>query len=445
MITKPSFAGESDKRFEKDAPYYVELSGETTEKAQTADDTEAPRSARRRRQRMTAEYREWIQEGREIVQVKLKTLREAVDRYPCVILLGEPGCGKTTALNHLAYELANVPELLPVTLHLSEFEPGMNVEDFIVNGWAGSEGSGHWNAPVLADNLEDYLDAGKLYLLFDALNEMPQKEYADRARALRTFINKWSPQGNHFLVTCRVLDYGEELSGLQRVEIQPLGDEQIKDFLHRELPSDGEALWQELTKGGNSQRSLLEMARNPYILTIMIDVFAEDGDLGRNRSELMKRFTEILIEWSRSKTSPERLLHADIMHESLSQMAFEIKRQVGFGTLVEIDLVKSVISQQLHTDPDPVLDQAAGAHIIVMPVDRSSVRFYHQLLQEYFAACEMLKREPGNLTDLWLWPWLETEMPSWKKRPDPFLGGIMILCRHRLPPTGKRLPSWQPG
>jgi predicted NACHT family NTPase len=125
---------------------------------------------------MNAEYRELIQEGREVVRVKLNTLKEAVNKYPCVILLGDPGCGKTTALQHLAYEMTEVNGRMPVPLRLSEFEPGLAVEDFIVNGWVGPEGSGHWNFPKLANNLVGYLNAGKLFCLFDALNEMPHEE-----------------------------------------------------------------------------------------------------------------------------------------------------------------------------------------------------------------------------------------------------------------------------
>src|SRR3990170_5164801 len=48
-----------------------------------------------------------------------------------------------------------------------------------------------------------------------------------------------------------------------------------------------------------------------------------------------------------------------------------------------------------------------------MPVDRSSMRFYHQLLQEYYSAREMLTRDSTNLIDKWRWPWLEDEMPIW--------------------------------
>ncbi|RPI72491.1 MAG: NACHT domain-containing protein, partial [Geobacteraceae bacterium] len=216
-------------RYAEEAAYYVPLAGETTEVI-PIQPTKAPRSARRRRLRAKFEYHEWIPTGEDIKRVKLETLREAVDKYPCFILLGDPGCGKTTALENLAYRFSDHPDKLPVPLHLSEFEPGRPLEDFIIQGWGGSLEAGHWGAQELAANLKEYLQAGKLFFLFDALNEMPLEGYSDRCLALRRFIDQWSAQGNRFLVTCRILDYSEELSGLQRVEVQPLSDDKIQHF-----------------------------------------------------------------------------------------------------------------------------------------------------------------------------------------------------------------------
>jgi class 3 adenylate cyclase len=199
-------------RYAEDAAYYVPLAGRTTDVV-PVQPTKAPRSAGRRRRRAEFEYHEWIPVGEDIKQVKLDSLREAVERYPCIILLGEPGCGKTTAIEALAYEYSDQPDRLPVLLRLDEFAGGTSVEDFIIQSWGGSPKAGHWGAPELAANLRPYLEAGKLFFLFDALNEMPVEGYRERCAALREFIDQKSARGNRFLVTCRILDYGEEFSG----------------------------------------------------------------------------------------------------------------------------------------------------------------------------------------------------------------------------------------
>jgi formylglycine-generating enzyme required for sulfatase activity len=105
-------------------------------------------------------------------------------------------------------------------------------------------------------------------------------------------------------------------------------------------------------------------------------------------------------------------------------MAFEMQARSGFGTKVKTEHVKAVMPHQVQPDPNwpaqpappnQILNLAASAKIIEMPVDRLTVRFYHQLLQEYFAAHRMLKQDPANLAELWRWPWLETEMPLWAR------------------------------
>ncbi|MBI1879634.1 MAG: hypothetical protein HYR94_15675 [Chloroflexi bacterium] len=96
------------RKYVEEAAYYIPLAGETSEATllPTESSPHLSHSARRRSHRAEAEYREWITTEREIKRVKLNTLREGVDKYPCIILLGDPGCGKTTALENLAYQFA---------------------------------------------------------------------------------------------------------------------------------------------------------------------------------------------------------------------------------------------------------------------------------------------------------------------------------------------------
>ena len=449
--------------------YYVPLSGETVETSQSDSMSAWRHSARRRQRRAMADYCEWVPAQRELARVKLVSLEEGVNKYACIILLGSPGSGKTTALTMIAFQLAQqalAPDrdsgyLLPLPLRLSEYGPGMSVEDFIVQGLSGSLSGDHWDASALAANLNGYLDEGRLFILFDALNEMPREEYSERVSQLRQFIDHWQVKGNRFMVSCRALDYGEELQGLQRIEVMPLDDAQIQRFVMTEITSADrtcEVLWNlfletqtaearnrilaqlehELRRAGlmpklealsevlgpqsgDNHSGLVEMARNPYLLTVIIDVFLDQGRLNPDRSSLMESFVGIQMNWARSKTPPKMWLDSAIQQESLAVLAFEIQLRAGFGTLVKSDQVKAVMPQIVQTDPrwpavpappDRVLELAASANIIEMPSDRSTVRFYHQLLQEYFAARSLLDRDLASLNELWRWPWLSEEMPA---------------------------------
>ena len=417
------------KRFSEKANCFVELIGETISASSTTfldpNELNSANLARLLNKSDLVEYHEWIPFEKEIRRVKLKTLREGVDKHPCLILLGDPGSGKTTALENLAYQFADEPDKLPLPLYLNEFRPEMSLEEFVIRGWAGSLEANHWGAPELAANLEGYLEAGRLFLLFDALNEMPREKYHDHVHLLRRFIDRWATKGNRFVVTCRVLDYDDELAGLQRVEVQPFNDDQIKTLLRKILPPDKwESLWKILIGTQDKQRCLLEMARNPFMLNMMIYVFAIDSKLSQSRTGLMGCFTRSLLERSRAKLPRDEWLDADVQHEALAALAFEIQARSDFGTMVKTEHLKAVMPQQVQLDPkwpaipsppDRVLALAAAGNIITMPVDHSSVRFYHQLLQEYFAACEMRKRAPRTLTDYWRWPWLESEMPTWAR------------------------------
>jgi formylglycine-generating enzyme required for sulfatase activity len=210
--------------------------------------------------------------------------------------------------------------------------------------------------------------------------------------------------------------------------VQSLSDDQIQRFLQNELPEEWQALWQAL-RSGDSQHQLLEMARNPYLLTVMIDVFEEDGELSQNRADLMRRFTHIMLEWAKVKCPPDQWLDADLQFEALAVLAYEMQARARFGTKAKCEQVKAVMPHHLQLDPnwpsqpvppDQVLSLAANAHIVEMPVDRLTVRFYHQLLQEYFAAHHMLKQDPEQLAELWRGPWLETEMPAWTRPENNF-------------------------
>jgi tRNA uridine 5-carbamoylmethylation protein Kti12 len=57
-----------------------------------------------------------------------------VAKCPYIILLGNPGSGRTTDLEHLAHQLADEPDEVLLPLCLSEFGAVMTMEEFILPG-----------------------------------------------------------------------------------------------------------------------------------------------------------------------------------------------------------------------------------------------------------------------------------------------------------------------
>lgn len=259
---------------------------------------------------------QYVEQGR-VERVKLGNLAEALERYPAIALLGEPGGGKTTALQHLAGELAQDDEdRLPLLVNLARYRHD-DLLPFIAEAWPATLAQ----SPTLGDDLatvrtftdpllahlEGYLKAGRLVVLFDALNEMPREPgYSRRREMLRAFIDRWQERGNRFAVSCRVLDYtGSELSGLQQVEVERLPVERVGEALIAYLPDKGTELWEQLQQAEHGP--LLDLVRTPYFLAMLAATYAESDTpptLPVGRAALLERFTTTLFEREVRKGPP---------------------------------------------------------------------------------------------------------------------------------------------
>jgi hypothetical protein len=149
----------------------------------------------------------------------LDELREGLRSYRRVALIGDPGAGKTTTLERLAYEFASAaaeevaePYRLPLPLfaRLGTYT-GEDFTGFIEAGFGGLP-------------LRDYLPH-RVVLLLDGLNEMPP--------AHQSLIDEWlrAHPDAALIVSCRKLDYVERRLPLQRVDVQPLDLDRIRLFM----------------------------------------------------------------------------------------------------------------------------------------------------------------------------------------------------------------------
>jgi hypothetical protein len=329
-------------------------------------------------------------EQSEIRREPVGDLRTAVAQHRRIILLGDPGSGKTTTLWRLAYDYAqsaqdNDQAPLPVLVPLGGYTDDGPFEPYLAR-----------HLGPLAPFLQNYRSSERLVLLLDGLNEMPQTGYAERVKRIRDALGQYPDE--MAVVTCRALDYVVELERMQKVKVSPLDEGRIQIFLHNYLgETAGERLFRVMTK---EMPPLLALGRNPYMLLMTAQVYAgAGGKLPTNRAHLLAAFVDTLLG-REEKRHTERWIEAERQKEGLAALAYAIQVERGAGTTVEREWAMTQLGQAVPgCDVERLLYLATSATLL--DANDANVRFHHQLLQESFAARYVVDSAvTGTISDL---------------------------------------------
>jgi len=322
-------------------------------------------------------YGERIEERREPVD----DLRAAVAEHQRIVLLGDPGSGKTTTLWRLAYDYAvaareDSQAPLPVFVPLGGCTDDDPFDAYLAR-----------HLGTLATHLESYRSSGRLVLLLDGINEMPQAKSDALVRRIQAVLDRQPDE--MVVITCRTLDYVVELEQLQKVEISPLDEPRIHTFLHNYLGDiAGERLfWTMAEDEARDLRQepspLLALGRNPYLLLVMAQIYAgSGGKLPTNREQLLAAFVDTLLG-REEKRHHEGWIEAQRQKDALVALARAMQAERGRGTTVDRDWAVTQLGRAVpDCDTERLLYLATSA--MLLDTDDATVRFYHQLLQDYF-------------------------------------------------------------
>ena len=365
-------------------------------------------------------------------------LAKREDRHLAV--LGEPGAGKTFSLNRIALEAAQkakddpaapVPLYIPLGGWINESQPlGSFIQEYL---------------GPLGGDFQQLLRDHRSLLLLDALNEIPTGQRAHKAKQVKQLVHSANRVG--IVVTCRERDFKESFAlPLDTLTIRPLEPVKIRDFIDKYLTkmnsAEGEAraealfwqiaggeevrdawlAWQEAgadfasfwsaeeiprkdpdvySKTSRAQdsawhrtrgdtRSLLHLARNPYLLRMIVELFLAGGgrSLPTNRAHLFADFVHNLCEREaeardrRGDASPER----ETIDQALRGIAHTLQQSGGMDESRNVQTALPVSSLPAGVGEDTIRF-ARDANLLTQEADR--IGFPHQLLQEYFSALSL--------------------------------------------------------
>lgn len=366
---------------------------------------------------------------------RFQDLREvlAEETSHTLVLLGNPGAGKSTLLRRLEMDIASdalrttASRTLTFFVSLAEYGHGdipfENLEtpfEWLSAKWANQ-------CPMLPD-LDTLLHERRMLLLLDALNEMPHADRDDferRADLWRAFLYDYirDRPGNRALFACRTLDYGAVLSSepypVPQVRLEAMTPEQVRDYLDNYAPEHADLIWDSF----HDDPRRLELFRIPFMLKLLVDRVRLDGRVPQGRAETFNGFVYSLLRREVvDKKPPAPLFRPDglLTRRDVNQLKRQIAPLTPYALPEHGLLVPSLIAlahaMQARTpgeekglvavdidDAPGLLPQAgeraedvlaAGCAMTVLDqTDDDYIRYYHQLVQEFFAA-RKLAHEP---------------------------------------------------
>ncbi len=371
---------------------------------------------------------------------------EATIQNPRLVLLGDPGGGKSTFVRQLAAwlaaaQLGEAPlpagwpdNTLPLLTALRELAPALAALD--LSGASEREISrrmaetvhAHWRTQLqemgagdFAPDLERALDAGDVLLIFDGLDEVPER-LRQRVRQAMQGVRSAYPKAQRIVVTCRIRSYAGRavLPGFAQHTLALFDEAKIRRFVeswYRAQAALGRVTEQAAAdKITDLQRAALsadlrELASNPMLLTTMAIIHQKEVTLPPERVRLYKLAVEnLLLRWQRQKGIPVSDTLAAVLRDDLKlrriveELAYLVHEREAKGQkegvlnrgelLGLLEKPRYLGDAGLASEFLDYVDQRAGLLVGHGGVDDQEkpqiYSFPHRTFREYLAGCNMV-------------------------------------------------------
>lgn len=348
-----------------------------------------------------------------------------------VLLIGKPGSGKSTALHQLFQDAVQKAlatkrydnPRIPVLIELRGILHPRQKEDVWIWIQDAIEAETRLKLPIEAlKQWQNWL------LLFDGLNEAA----FETLQSLHSFLQRSIVLAIPTICTTRQLGADNDLGIRTRLEMLPLNEPQMREFVQKYLPEYGDVLL------GQLQGRLQEVAETPLLLKMLCDVFKKTQQIPQNKSELFQEFDQ---QYSSIKGS--NLVDPDLRRhksELLQYLAFKmLEGDPGNPTDYRLRVERSTAERWLEEFLAGRVEAPGGkakkwleglqAHYLLQEADsnRYEVEFHHQLFQEYYAA-EWLSPQLAGMSDAVL----KCHYMNYLKWTEPLMMALALVKSEKL-------------
>jgi len=360
-------------------------------------------------------------------------VEEALRNNSGIVLLGDPGAGKSTIIKYLALKLASPEPLiianididyLPIILPIAAYATALEKDEEIsiisfLSIYCVKIRNMNFDVSSL---IETKLESGKALVLLDGLDEVSSVNTRGIiVNRVRDFFNWYKGNGNKFIITSRVVGYRESpiiADELSHYVVLDFNRKEIEIFVSKWINAFEEqanGINQANVKIINTQKEKLisdiysndrveNLASNPLLITVLALIHRQGIELPRRRVELYEIYLKTLINsWARARNLDGKPIGPMDEVEAvklLAPIAYWMHLEKRMGTAEEEELNK-MIKEYYATKKELSIEKAEAEAVkfldgikkysgILTERGIKEIGFIHLTFEEYLAGREII-------------------------------------------------------
>lgn len=312
-------------------------------------------------------------------RISTKSIGELFEKNQFITLIGNAGSGKSTIVKYLFLNAIDSKFKIPIKLelrYLNDYEG--SVIEFI------KEKVFKLNKLSSSDKIiERLMKSGDFVFFLDGYDEITSNKKEKITKEIDDLVKLYNK--NNYLLTSRPYTDIDLLPLFHNYEVCELSDEDISQFIKRQIPKDEIELQEKIIEAINSPENSAykTFLSNPLLLSMFILTFQSYSSIPQKRSAFYSQVFDALFS----------------VHDSMSKLAFVREKQCGLSKEQFIEILELFSFISYFEQKFIFTGQYLNEKLSVIKRKKSTLKFInHQLITDLQVAIGIINQEGTEYT-----------------------------------------------